>query len=586
MATPHPVGIDLNWKIGGVGGFGLQAAGALFAKVMRRTGFYVFVTHEYPNIIKGGHAATEVRVADTPLTSHRDGVDILVALDTDTITRHAGEMRSGSVLLYDTETIDPAPTLADPSIRIIGIPFVKISRETAKMDLARNTVAIGASLALIECGRLDHFMAVLGLVFERKGPDIVTANQRAAQAGYDHVGTENSHTFACSIPTGTSPDTILVNGNEAMSLGALAAGCQFLAMYPMTPTSSILHSMAAWQKNFPLVVKHTEDEIAAMNMIAGAAFAGVRAMTATSGGGFSLMTEALGMIGIMELPIVCIMGMRVGPSTGMPTWTEQGELRFVLHASQGEFPRIVLAPGDVEEAFTLTAEAFNWADQFQCPVLLFTDKHLSDLSNTVAPFTAHPVTINRGPLLAQSNAATGEPFARYAPTANGISPRTIPGQAGGEYISTSYEHDKWGYYTEDGRVHVEQTDKRMRKLDHALDVLPKPTLLGPAKADVTFIAWGSNKGNIQEALGMLAAKGVTANFVHVVVLAPFPIEALTNILTATTTIVNVENNATGQFAGLLREHTGIVPHHSMLKYDAKPFSPQEIVDKTIELLKK
>jgi len=586
MDKPHNRGIDLNWKIGGVGGFGLQAAGALFAKVMRRTGFYVFVTHEYPNIIKGGHAATEVRVADTPLTSHRDGVDILVALDADTITRHAGEMRSGAVLLYDTETVESVPTLADSTIRVIGIPFVKISRETAKMDLARNTVAIGASLALIECGRLDHFMAVLGLVFERKGSDIVTANQRAAQAGYDHVGTENSHTFACSVPSGTPPDTILVNGNEAMSLGALAAGCQFLAMYPMTPTSSILHSMAAWQKNFPLVVKHTEDEIAAMNMIAGASFAGVRAMTATSGGGFSLMTEALGMIGMMELPVVCIMGMRVGPSTGMPTWTEQGELRFVLHASQGEFPRIVLAPGDVEEAFILTAEAFNWADQFQCPVLLFTDKHLSDLSNTVAPFDAHPITINRGPLLAKTNAAVGEPFARYALTENGISPRTIPGQAGGEHISTSYEHDTWGYYTEDGSVHVEQTDKRMRKLEHALDVLPKPVLIGPAKADVTFIAWGSNKGNIQEALGRLAAKGVTANFVHVVVLAPFPVEALTKILTAATTIINVENNATGQFAGLLREHTGIVPQHNMLKYDARPFSPQEIVDKTLELLKK
>lgn len=586
MAQPQNRGIDLNWKIGGVGGFGLQASGALFAKVMRRTGFYVFVTHEYPNIIKGGHAATEVRVSDHPLTSHRDGVDILVALDADTITRHASELRPGGVLLYDTETVTPAPTLPDSAIRVIGIPFVSIARETAKMDLARNTVAIGASLGFIECGRIDHFIDVLALVFGRKGTEVVKANQVAAQAGYDHVVAEYGHSFRCAVPQGQPPDTILVNGNEAMSLGALAAGCQFLAMYPMTPTSSILHFLAAHQKDYPLVVKHTEDEIAAMNMIAGAAYAGVRAMTATSGGGFSLMTEALGMIGIMELPIVCIMGMRVGPSTGMPTWTEQGELRFVLHASQGEFPRIVLAPGDVEEAFALTAAAFNWADQFQCPVLLFTDKHLSDLSNTVSPFTVHPVTINRGPLLAQSNVAAGEPFARYASTANGISPRTIPGQAGGEYISTSYEHDQWGYYTEDGRVHVEQTDKRMRKLEHALDVLPKPTLLGPAKADVTFIAWGSNKGNIQEALGMLATKGVTSNFVHVALLAPFPVEALTKILTAATTVINVENNATGQFAGLLREHTGIVPHHNMLKYDAKPFSPQEIADKTLELMKK
>jgi 2-oxoglutarate ferredoxin oxidoreductase subunit alpha len=586
MATPTTKGIDLNWKIGGVGGFGLQASGALFAKVMRRTGFYVFVTHEYPNIIKGGHAATEVRVSDKPLTSHRDGVDILVALDADTITRHAGEMRSGSVLLYDTETVEPAPTLTDKTVQVIGIPFVKIARETAGMDLARNTVAIGASLGLIECGRIDHFLDVLGLVFERKGAEIVEANRKAAQAGYDHVEAQHGHTFACAVPQGDPPDTILVNGNEAMSLGALAAGCQFVAMYPMTPTSSILHYMAARQKDYPVVVKHTEDEIAAMNAVAGASYAGVRAMTATSGGGFALMTEALGMIGIMELPMVCVMGMRVGPSTGMPTWTEQGELRMVLHASQGEFPRIVLAPGDVEEAFLLTAEAFNWADQFQCPVLLFTDKHLSDLSNTVKPFDVHPITMNRGPLLTARGIPQDKQFARYAITEDGISPRSIPGQAGGEHISTSYEHDEWGYYTESGKVHVEQTDKRMRKLERALDVLPVPTLAGPKKADVTFIAWGSNKGNVLEAMEMLAAKGVSANFVHVALLAPFPTVALTKILQAATTTINVENNATGQFAGLMREHTGIAPTYNMLKYDAKAFSPQEIVDKTLAFLKK
>jgi len=349
----------------------------------------------------------------------------------------------------------------------------------------------------------------------------------------------------------------------------------------MTPASSLLHFMAAHERRFNIVVKHTEDEISAINMAIGAGFAGVRAMTGTSGGGFCLMTEGFGLAGMIEVPLVVVVAMRSGPSTGMPTWTEQSDLKFMLSASQGDFPRIVIMPGDMEECFYLTQEAFNVAEKYQNPVVILTDKYLAESHKTVERFDTSRIPIERGLYATPEELDASDEttfFKRYRFTESGVSPRTIPGMRKGIYTATSDEHDEEGNITEDIDNRIKMMQKRMRKLDELSREIKQPETVGPDDAEITIIAAGSTKGPIKEALMMLENEGVTVNYLQIVYLSPFPAETVAKVMDSAKKTVTVENNFSGQLADIIREKTGREVDDRILKYDGRPFYPEVIRD--------
>ena len=422
-------------------------------------------------------------------------------------------------------------------------------------------------------------------IYRGKAKETIEFNIKAARLGYDYVkskGMEND--FGRKLPKVSGKKRMLLTCNEAVGMGAIKAGCKFYAAYPMTPASSILHFMAAQERNFSLVVKHPEDEIAAINMVIGAGFAGARAMTATSGGGFSLMSEALGLAAMTGTPIVVVVCQRPGPSTGLPTRTEQGDLKFVLHASQGDFPRFVIAPGDVEESFYKTIEAFNLAERYQCPVILILDKYLSESHKTAEEFDVIGVKIDRGLLLSDEELEKIGAFKRYEFTETGISPRTIPSQRGGIFTATGNEHDETGYLSEDKTVRTRMMDKRFRKFEQAEREIPEPKLFGPKDAEVTIIAWGSTKGPIKEAMKLLDRDGINANFLQIIYISPFPTNTISKIIDISKRVVIVENNKTAQLASLIREKTGKEIEHKILKYDGRQFFPVEIYHRIKEVL--
>ncbi|MBX6378515.1 MAG: 2-oxoacid:acceptor oxidoreductase subunit alpha, partial [Clostridia bacterium] len=372
---------------------------------------------------------------------------------------------------------------------------------------------------------------------------------------------------------------MVLHGNHALALGALAGGCRFIAAYPMTPATSLFEYMTAHAAEVGVVTKHAEDEIAAICMAIGAAHAGARAMTATSGGGFSLMTEALGMAGMGEIPVVVVLAQRGGPSTGLPTRTEQGDLLFAIHASQGEFPRVVLAPGSHRRCFRAGWRAFNLAERYQCPVIVLTDQFLASSLRSLPldAFDLGAVRIDRGHTwTAEELERLEEPYRRYALTPSGISPRALPGHPRGVFAITTDEHDETGHITEEIVNRRRMMEKRLRKLDQALGEMEGPLRYGPEEADLTLITWGSTWGPACEAADLLQADGLRANVLHFEDLWPFPAEKARAALAGVRRSVCVEQNATGQFARFLRMCTGFQVDGQLHKYDGRPFSPQEI----------
>jgi 2-oxoglutarate ferredoxin oxidoreductase subunit alpha len=348
----------------------------------------------------------------------------------------------------------------------------------------------------------------------------------------------------------------------------------------MTPTSQVLHRLAAWQQKYGIVVLQPEDEIAGIKAAIGASFAGVRSLVATSGGGFSLMAEALGMAGMTETPLVVIWGQRPGPSTGLPTRTAQGDLQFALHASQGEFPRVVLAPGDATECFSAVTEAFNLAERWQLPVIILVDKHVCECYKSTTPFDTRNLKIDRGQFV---SAGSGE-FPRYKITENGVSPRALPSQPGGIFRAVSDEHDEYGYLTEEPTTCKAMNDKRMRKLEYIARELPEPVLYGPARADVTIIGWGSTKGSILDALPLLQAKGIAANLLQVYNIWPFHAAAVGRVIDQAKAVICIEQNATGQLASFIREQTGKAVD-SLLKYDGRQWTPEQVASAVEKFVK-
>jgi 2-oxoglutarate ferredoxin oxidoreductase subunit alpha len=578
----------LTWKIGGKAGEGIMSTGLIFSQSCSRGGLHVFDINEYPSLIKGGHNTLQVRTGSRRIYSQSRNVEVLVALNKETISIHMDELSRGGGIIHDSDDGEINKGEKGRDIRFYPVPFKKLIEEIGAQTIMKNNVALGASIALIDYD-FELLSGVIKDTFRRKGENIIADNINAARAGFDYIKNNFPDDFAYKLKkiAAGKPGRMLLTGNDALCMGAIRAGCKFYSAYPMTPASSILHFMAANERRFNIVVKHTEDEISAINMVIGAGFAGVRAMCATSGGGFCLMSEGYGLAGITEVPIVVVNAMRPGPSTGMPTWTEQGDFRFVLGASQGDFPRIVLVPGDAEECFYLAAEAFNIAEKYQNPVIILTDKHLAESHQSTEKFDTGRVTIDRGIYAASEELAASDEntfFKRYRFTESGISPRTIPGMKKGIYTATSDEHDEEGVITEDIENRVKMMQKRMRKQENLEQELPPPELVGPQDADITIIAAGSTKGAIIEAMQMLEKDGISVNFLQIVYLSPFHSEKVAEVIDNAKKTVVVENNFTGQLADIIREKTGKSVDEKILKYDGRPFYPEEVYNSIKEVV--
>jgi len=579
---------DVQIKIGGQAGFGIKAAGRTLARSFAQGGLHTFDLTEYPSLIRGGHNVYQVRVSPLPIHSHVTPVDVLVALNTETVVRHASEVVEGGAIVYDPKTTSVA-SLEDPSrFCIVEVPFDQIVVDAGGQRIMRNVAALGAVLGLTGFP-LEFLTASLRAQFAHKPPEVAEINVAVATKGFGY-GSKAGCPFPVQIePITDAPPQILVDGNEAIGLGALAAGIGMYCAYPMTPASSLLHFMAAHDREYGVVVKHTEDEIAAMNMVIGAAFGGARAMCATAGGGFSLMVEGLGLAGVSESAIVCGVFTRPGPATGLPTWTEQSDLRFVLHAAQGEFPRVVLAPGDRAEAFELTWKAFNLADQLQTPVIILGDTYLSDNRESLPPFDLENVTVDRGKLLPEGDVAsvpealdeTGL-YLRYKVTKDGVSPRALPGVTGATQVVNSYEHDEYGYGAqgEEPANRIAQNEKRMRKLQLARTLVPRPLKFGCAadKSDLSIVCFGSTKGPVAEAVSWLATEGFCVSVMQIVTLWPFPAKEVQFYMDNSTRTMVIEGNITGQLEGLVRQECLRSFDWHINRYDGRPFSPEQVYE--------
>jgi 2-oxoglutarate ferredoxin oxidoreductase subunit alpha len=557
--------IDLNFMIGGEAGQGVQSVGFLLSKVFARGGYHIFADQDYESRVRGGHNFFRVRVSDSKVHAVAEDVHILIALNLASIELHQSKMVTQGIIIFDGEKIKG---VSDDNGSFLNIPLEKLAEEKAGDKIMINTVALGAAVSLVNYD-LNMINEVLQDRFG-KG-EVGNKNIAAAKAGYDYVRSKNKSNFRKLKPL-SDTKRMLLTGNEAISLGAIAAGCKFMAAYPMTPASSIMEYMAAKSKDLDLVMIHAEDEIAAINMAIGASYAGIRAMTATSGSGLCLMAEGIGLAGITETPIVIIDAQRPGPAVGLPTRTEQGDLQFVLHAHHGDFPRAVLAPANIEDAFWVTVKSFNWAEKYQLPVIILTDQHLASSHATVDPLDLSEVTIDRGILFSEKQEDPLE-YMRHRVTQSGISPRAFPGLGKALVVTDCDEHDEEGHLTEDAGDRTAQVQKRLRKLISLEKEIGTPQKYGPRKAETTIISWGSTYGAIHEAVDMLRKEKTSVNMLHLNELWPFPAKAVGDAVSKARNSYVIENNATGQLARLIKTETGYDIGGRILKYDGRPFSP-------------
>jgi|HubBroStandDraft_1064217.scaffolds.fasta_scaffold02061_8 2-oxoglutarate ferredoxin oxidoreductase subunit alpha len=577
---------DLAVRAGGQAGDGIASIGETISRCFSRMGWHVFGLNAYQSVIRGGHVWYQARTSDVRPYSQGDGADILYALDKQTVAVHAASLRRGGTIVYDPEKFAVPESDLPAGVRALGVPTLEFARKYTSQSILQNAAGMGASAALAGIP-LDLLHEVLRDSFGKKAGEIVDWNLGASTSGYEFAlshGGVNDH----AVSKGGAPK-LLMTGNSAIALGAAAAGLKFLAQYPMTPASTVMHWLAAHSQSLGIVVKQAEDELAAIHMAIGASYGGVRAMTATSGGGFSLMVEALGMAGMTETPVVVVESQRSGPSTGLPTKTEQGDLNLMLGAGQGEFPRAILAPSHPAEAYRATIKAFQLAEEWQTPILLASDLHLSENTMSVDREEIPTDIVVPSLFTVESN---GHEYKRYQYTESGVSPRAIPGQPGLQFVAGSDEHDEKGHLVSDiksglpiwvtERVHM--MDKRMRKLQGIVAAADPPAWEGPADADLTFVAWGSTIGAIRDAMVMLTAQGKKTNLLHFPTVYPLDADRVRAEFAKAHQTLLIEANYSGQFGHLVRAETGVHLSERLLKYDGEPFYPHEIVARALEVI--
>jgi 2-oxoglutarate ferredoxin oxidoreductase subunit alpha len=566
--------MDISIRVCGEAGQGIQSVSSLIARSFVRHDYYVFINQDFASRIRGGHNFDQVRISKIPVQAAADDVHILIALDEETTRQDIDCLADNGFLLFDGEAME----FESENPRHFSVPFGRIAKEVGKSKIMINSVATGAVIALLDF-ELQPVLDGLQQQFERKGSETIEKNQNCATAGYDFVRQNLKAKPPFRMPPAKiSRQKMLLTGSQAMALGAMASGMKFYSGYPMSPATTIMEFISSQADRCNIVFVQAEDEIAAINMVIGANFAGARAMTATSGGGFCLMVEALSLAGMTETPAVVIVAQRPGPSTGLPTRTEQADLNFVMHAGHGDFPKAILAPGHPEQALHLISKAFNLADKYQTPVMVLGDQHFNDAYFTVDDLDFGNLTIDRGHILTDQDLASPNDYKRYAPSDSGISPRILPGQTKAVVYADSDEHTEEGHITESARVRHQMMDKRMQKLEGLRQEIGPPEIYPAGKADFVLLGWGSTHGVIKEAVDRLNRRGSIARMIHYSELFPFnarhvPIEELKK-----STIIAVENNYSGQFADFFSRETGLSVDQRILKYDGRPFTPGEIIN--------
>jgi 2-oxoglutarate ferredoxin oxidoreductase subunit alpha len=570
--------MQYTWKIGGEAGFGIMTTGLLFAKIASRSGYSTFDFVEYPSLIRGGHNAYDVTFGDEKITALKPSIDLLICLNKETFDLHKTKMSKDGLIIFDPEQFTP-----EGMSGLVSLPISKILKELNGQVIMKNMVALGASLALLGAD-LSELVAILGQQFGKKGDSIIALNRSFAEKGFEEIKKSYPQYIRPLLNRRESGKQMVITGNEAFAYGAVAADCRFYAAYPMTPSSGVLTALAAWSNKTGMVVRHAEDEIAVINSALGASFAGVRSAVGSSGGGFALMVEAVSLAGVTELPIVIFVSQRPGPATGLPTWTEQADLLFSIHAGHGEFQKIVLAPGDHQEMIEMTMHAFDLADMYQLPVIVLSDMLLSESHATVSFDEVQEYikthTPNRGKLVKKAET----PYKRYLVTDDGISPRLIPGQPDIYYQANSYEHLEDSHTTESAEERIKQVEKRKRKWDTYLEkdfILPH--IYGDLKtAETIFVGWGSTKGVVVEALRQAKSVGKEIAYVHFSSLYPLHEKKISELLSPINEkCVLIENNATAQLGKLLRMETGVTIAKKIVRFDGRPL----VVDQLLKFQK-
>lgn len=555
-------------KIAGEAGMGIKSTGLSLCEYLNSLGYYLYNYVEYPSLIRGGHNVSQIIFSENPVRSPRQKSLALLAFDQLSLDLHVSEIISGGFAICDSESDLVLPK--NDQINFITLPLQRFAREAKVGDIGQNTVALGALVFLLG-GELKNLTDQIETQFKSK-PDFIESNQKALQSGFDYCSQNFPNLKSTIIHDlqSTKLLNLVLDGNDSTALGAISGNLDFCAIYPMSPISNMLHYLAKNKEKYGYILKQVEDEISAVNMSIGASYAGARVLTATSGGGFALMAEALGLAGMTETPLVIVEGMRGAPATGLPTWSEQGDLRFVLHAHQGDFPRIVLTPGDNQEIFEMTHQALNLATKYQCPVIILTDKNICDHAQSVQIDNSN-FSIDLGQIVTDKQ----ENYQRYQITPNGISPRALPG-TGTFFVTNSDEHDEKGFDSEEIDNRNAQQSKRLQKIkSYENKDLFKPVLHGSTTAEITLVGWGSTKGPILDALADLP----NVNFLQIRQVSPFPNQEVTEVLSKAKHIINIENNSDAQMAGLIREKTGIEIKDLFLKNDGRPFFPEEIITK-------
>ncbi len=545
--TVNEIKDEISIVICGEAGQGIQTVETLLIEALKSAGFYIFCTKEYMSRVRGGANSIQIRVSEKPVSAYIKRTDILIPLIKEAVD-HLGERISKETFIIQEDFTEEAKKIGDV--------------------VYSNVIAASTLAALFGINR-ETFYNLIEKKFSKKGEEVVQKNKEAADKGFE-IGKKLSLEIEIKIEPKADKNDTLINGAQAVAMGTLAGGCNFIAAYPMTPSTGVFTYLASQEHEFGIVVEQAEDEISAMNMNLGAWYAGARGLVSTAGGGFDLMTEGLSLAGITETPIVIHLGQRPGPATGLPTRTEQGDLNIALYAGHGEFPRIILTPGNLEDAFYLTQKAFNLADKYQVPVFVLTDQFLVDSYYNIKPFDLSNVQNQH------FIKETGVDYKRYQMTENGISPRGIPQFGEGLVCVDSDEHDESGHITESQAVRTSMNNKRLSKIDMIKSEIFPPELIGSYDYKTLLIGWGSTYLIIKEAIEKLGRNDL--GFLYFKQVYPLHDSIVDYIKKAEKTII-IENNATAQFGKLIAKETGIVIKDAILKYDGLPFSVEEIMQR-------
>ncbi len=546
-----------NLLIGGAAGQGVDTTAAILERLIKQSGCGVFTMRDLMSRIRGGHNFSRIRFGAPTPHCHSESLDGIIALNEETVAIHRENLLPGGFILCDS-------AIKTDDEFAIKLDMASIAQELGNARVA-GSVAIGAALKLFGIPMSAEEM--YNIFRKSVKEEHVDINVKAAQAGYNAVPQKFEHAVG-----GGASNQMLVSGNQTLAMGALTAGVQFYSAYPMSPSTAIMEYLASKSGETGIVVEQAEDEIAGINMALGASYAGARAMTGTSGGGFSLKVEALGFAGMAEIPLVAVNVQRPGPSTGLPTRTEQSDLKFVISASQGEIPRMVIALRHHEDAFYQTIRAFNMAEKYQIPVILLSDQYLADSTATIPVLDPRKIALYEG----EEGPAVGD-YARYRFTENGISPRKIPGMSKDLVAADSDEHDEYGHIAEDSEMRTRMMNKRMGKLKLIEQELQEPELLGDPAPDVLLLGWGSMYGPLEEAVELLNQKGGKRYGALVFGdIWPLPQKLLKEMAAAAKHLIHVEQNYTGQLAALITEVTGIKTDAGILRYDGRQLSGEEI----------